>query len=67
METIYGSIRVSTDEYLEILTKQELNRESSKMRRVIIIVVIQENQSRTIQTHTDQYGFVLNGRSRCTE
>jgi len=32
-ENIYGTIQVSTDAYLRILTEQELNRASSKMRR----------------------------------
>jgi len=50
---IYGPIRVSTDEYLKILTEQELNRESSKMRGEIIIAVAQENHGRTIPTRTD--------------
>jgi len=33
----YGPIRVSTDEYLKILTEQELNRESSTMRGEVIL------------------------------
>jgi len=34
----YGPIRVSTDEYLKILTEQELNRESSKLRGEVILL-----------------------------
>jgi hypothetical protein len=33
----YGPIRVSSDEYLTILTEQELNRESSTMRGDVIL------------------------------
>jgi hypothetical protein len=43
MGNIYGPIRVSTDEYLKILTEQERNKERSKMRGEIIIAVGQEN------------------------
>jgi len=50
---INGPIRVSTDEYLKILTEQELNRERSKIRGEIIIAVAQENRGRTILTCTD--------------
>jgi len=42
-ENIYGPIRVSTDEDLNVLTEQELNRERSKMRGEMIIAVIQEH------------------------
>jgi hypothetical protein len=31
-ENIYGPIQISTDAYLKILTEQEVNRESSKIR-----------------------------------
>jgi hypothetical protein len=41
---IYGPIWVSTDNYLKILTEQELNRESYKMCGEIIIAAAQENQ-----------------------
>ena len=34
----YGPIWVSTDEYLKILTEQELNRESCKMRGEVILL-----------------------------
>ena len=34
----YGPIQVSTDKYLKILTEQELNRESSKMRGEVILL-----------------------------
>jgi len=60
---INGPIRVSTDEYLKILTEQELNRERSKIRGEIIIAVAQEHHGRTILTCTDQYRLVLNGQS----
>ena len=63
----YGPIQVSNDKYLKLLTEQEVNHESSNMGADVIFAVKQENHSRRIPTHTEEYGLLLNGRSLCAK
>jgi hypothetical protein len=65
--TIYDSSLVSTYEYFKIPLQQQLNGESSRSHRRIVIAVAQVYHSRISPTGTDGYDLVLNGRSLCTE
>jgi hypothetical protein len=67
MGIIYGPTRVSTDEYMKILTEQERRCNSSKMCGEIIFAVAYKNHSQIIPTNTDEYGLVLNGCSLYAE
>jgi hypothetical protein len=67
MVNLYGPKRVSTDEYLKIVLKQELNRKIATIRRELLIAVGQEYHGRTIRTGTDLYQLILNSLSLCSK
>jgi hypothetical protein len=50
----YGPIQVSADEYLKILTEQELHRESSTMRGEVILLLHKK-------IIAEQYRHILSG------